>query len=343
MVPFGGWSMPMHYPDGILAEHRRTRTEVTVFDTSHMGEFLVEGDAVSLEPLVTQRVGDMAEGECRYAMMLTPRGGVLDDLLIYRRGERSWMLVVNAATTERDAAHIRAAIEGDMEFTDVSRATAKLDVQGPASRDSMAAWIPGIETLGYYRFLETEVDGRRCLVSRTGYTGELGYEIYAETDAVEGIWDRLLAAGAAPAGLGARDILRLEMGYSLYGHELTEEVSPLEAGLERFLSWDKDFIGREALRRQKASGRYRRSVCLVSEDRRAPRAGQGIFTGEGRRIGEVTSGTFSPVLKRGLGLGRVEEAAFAVEGRDLWFGDAARRHPARAARRPVYTEGSLRK
>jgi len=343
MVPFGGWEMPLQYA-GIFDEYQQTRRNVSVFDTSHMGEFIITGSARSsgLEELVTQSLDDLNVGACRYGMLLNQNGGVIDDLIVFRCEEERWLLVVNAGTRDKDAEHITARLKASNIFKDLSGQTAKLDVQGPASRDLLMSFIPGIEQLTYFTFKTFDVLGEAVLVSRTGYTGELGYEIFYPTEKIQRLWHHLLEHGALPAGLGVRDVLRLEMGYSLYGHELREDISPLEAGLSRFIAWNKDFIGRAALEKQKQSAGLRRSVAFVSHSRRIPRDGQTLFAADGRVLGLVTSGTFSFGLNRGIGLGLIADDSAVMNG-PIYFGRETQRLPADITRLPFYKDGSLKK
>lgn len=345
MVPFGGWAMPVQY-DGIIAEYQATRQAATVFDTSHMGEFFVNGDAraAGLDRLVTQPLLDMSLKTCRYGALLNEKGGVIDDLIVYRLAAEQWMIVVNGGTMEKDAGHFTRGIKPGC-FHNRSMEIGKLDIQGPASRDILKTFVRGVEKLDYYAFDELNVLGENVLVSRTGYTGELGYEIYFSWERTTELWQELLRRGVKPAGLGARDLLRIEMGYSLYGHELEEDISPLEAGLNKFIDWDKDFIGKTALLAQKDAGVRRKIVCFRAQTRRSPRAGHAIYAPPGQPadapIGTVTSGTFSPSLNSGIGLGFVPPAQ-AKPGSDILIGDDKNKFAAQVVSRPVYKNGSLK-
>lgn len=342
MVPFGGWDMPVQY-EGILAEYDDTRKRVSVFDTSHMGEFLVEGGAQEsgLDRLVTQSLEDLPIHSCRYGVMLNEQGGVIDDLIVFRLAEKRWFIVVNAGTMPNDAEHFQRHLTPGAKFTNLSAATAKIDVQGPQSRELLASFIPGIERLNYYTFDEFMILGEKVLVSRTGYTGELGYELYYPWDKMVSLWQEVLRRGAKPAGLGARDVLRLEMGYCLYGHELSQEISPLAAGLNPFIDWEKDFIGKNVLQNTRQSGITKKAVGFISESRRAPRAGQKIYCAEGKAVGVVTSGSFSPALLRGIGLGFVENTQ-AVAGQTIFFGEATGRTAAQISKKPFYKQGTCK-
>ncbi len=343
MVPFGGWNMPLQY-ESILQEWEYNRRGCSIFDCSHMGEFLIEGDAVTLglDRIVTQPIVDMPIGSCRYGAICHPQGGVIDDLIVYRRGQESWMIVVNAANIAKDAAHFRAHLKAASAFTDVSFQTAKLDVQGPHSRDVLAPLVPGIQELEYYTFKEYTVLGERCIVSRTGYTGELGFEIYYPWEKAKQLWKTILKDDKVkPTGLGVRDVLRVEMCYSLYGHELDDAITPLQAGLDKFLDWNKAFIGRDALLKIKEQGGYSKVGYFVSASRRSPRAGNELFNSDGTKIGVTTSGTFSPGLGVGIGIGFINPA-FLTKGTTISFSDGRSQTPATIVGRPFYKEGTIK-
>jgi aminomethyltransferase len=340
MVGFGGWNMPLQY-ESILAEWEYNRKTVSIFDCSHMGEFMVKGDAKKsgLDKIVTQTIVDMPFNTCRYGAMLNESGGVIDDLIVYRKGPEDWMIVVNAANIEKNAAHFRKHLTPAAQFEDASFKTAKLDLQGPQSRDVLKVLAPGIETLAYYTFGQFQINGVPCLISRTGYTGELGYEIYCPWEKCKEIWKSCLAnARVKPTGLGVRDVLRVEMCYSLYGHELDETISPLEAGLDKFIDSTKDFIGRQATAGQTPA----RSIgYFVSASRKSPRAGNKIFDATGQDIGVVTSGTFSPALQAGIGIGFMSRHSREA-GTEIFFGEEKNKATAVVAKRPFYKNGSLK-
>ncbi len=342
MVGFGGWSMPLQY-ESILAEWEYNRKQVSIFDCSHMGEFMIKGDAKAcgLDRIVVQTIADMPLKTCRYGAMLNESGGVIDDLIVYRKGPQEWMIVVNAANIEKDARHFCTHLNKEAHFEDASFKTAKLDVQGPRSRDVLKALgAAGIEKLTYYTFDQFQISGIPCLISRTGYTGELGYEIYCPWEKAKEIWKTILNnATVKPTGLGVRDVLRVEMCYSLYGHELEENISPLEAGLDKFIDGQKDFIGRQALSSRRPE--TRRIGFFVSASRKSPRAGHKIYDGKGQEIGTVTSGTFSPALQLGIGIGFMGRHSNDV-GLEIFFGDEKNKMAATVAKRPFYKNGSLK-
>lgn len=343
MVGFGGWNMPLQY-EGILAEWDYNRKTCSIFDCSHMGEYYLKGGAAAsgLDRIVSQPIADMPVKTCRYGFMLNPQGGVIDDLIVYRKGPDEWMIVVNAAGIEAKAAHIRSLLSKDADFTDGSLQTAKLDVQGPLSRDVLMPLVPDIQKLSYYTFDQFTLAGVSCLISRTGYTGELGYEIYCPADAALTVWKTILKdPRVRPTGLGVRDVLRVEMCYPLYGHELGDGISPLEAGMEKFIDWNKEFVGRTAAQDLKTKGVTRTVACIMSDSRRAPRAHQSIRLESGQVVGEVTSGTFSPGLQAGIGLGFVQKNENVLE-KKIVFGDDKSVSAGRLVKRPFYKNGSLK-
>jgi len=340
MVGFGGWNMPLQY-ESILAEWDYNRKTVSLFDCSHMGEFMIKGDAKAcgLDRIVTQTIVDMPLKTCRYGAMLNEDGGVIDDLIVYRKGPEDWMIVVNASNIEKNAKHFRAHLNSHAQFEDASFKTAKLDLQGPQSRDVLKVLAPGVEKLDYYTFDQFQINGIPCLISRTGYTGELGFEIYCPWEKCKEIWKTILTHDTVkPTGLGVRDVLRVEMCYSLYGHELDETISPLEAGLDKFIDGQKEFIGRQAV-----SARPPRHTIgyFISASRKSPRAGNKIYDAAGHEIGMVTSGTFSPALQAGIGIGFMSRHSKDA-GVEVFFGDEKNKAAAVVAKRPFYKNGSLK-
>ena len=248
MAPFAGWLMPIQY-EGIIVEHQHTRQHAGLFDICHMGEFLIEGPGAdeALSKAVSHNLQTLAPGKCRYGFLLNEKGGVLDDGIIYRFGPDSFMAVVNAACAANDFAVLRARLPQSVKMTDISAETGKIDLQGPESLDVLEKLLgQNFHDLGYFGFRETTWQGTPLLVSRTGYTGELGYELYIESSVTEAFWSALLAdERVKPIGLGARDTLRLEAGLPLYGHDLDENHSPAEAGMGRMMTSTADYVGRE--------------------------------------------------------------------------------------------------
>ena len=349
MVPFAGFHMPVQYPAGITAEHQAVRQRSGIFDVSHMGEFEVRGDqALDLVQLVTVNdVRATEPGKAQYSAMCRDDGGILDDLIVYRFPD-SLMLVVNAANREKDLAWIREHADGlDARVRDRSGETALLAIQGPTARDVVKEVTDhDVDAIGYYRFQEGAVAGVDAVISATGYTGEDGFELYLPADDAVAVWDALLEAGEphglVPAGLGARDSLRLEVGYALYGNDLDEEHTPLEAGLGWITKLDGyPFVGREALRRQKEAGVERKLVGLRLTDRGFPRPGYDVVHGD-RVVGSVTSGTVSPTLQVGIALAYVP-ASMSEPGTELGVRIRDAAVPARVEKPPFYTDGSIRR
>ncbi len=313
MVPFAGWEMPVQYC-GILEEHKAVRTAAGLFDVSHMGEIWLEGEraAEAVQKLVTNDATGLQDNRVMYSPMCYPDGGVVDDILVYRAADRRYLLVVNAGNRDKDLAWIKEQVGDLVDVTDRSAETALLALQGPRAEDILQklTTLP-LAGMRYYCFAAGKVNGTDALVSRTGYTGEDGFEIFVAWEKAAELWEALLEAGAGaglqPAGLGARDTLRFEACLPLYGQELSEQITPLEAGLESFVKLDKpDFIGREALAGQHRQGPPRRLVGFEMLDRGIPRTGYPLRDENGRQIGFVTSGTFAPTLQKNLGLGLVE-------------------------------------
>ena len=322
VVPFAGYAMPVQYPTGVLAEHQAVRQRVGLFDVGHMGQFRFTGPGALdlLQWVTTHDVSQLAVGAAQYSLLCLPSGGVVDDIIVYRLEQDGYFMVVNAANADRDwdwiaeqaQAAERPAARGPVERRRLTERTL-LALQGPRARSvAQAVCAPDPATLRNYRVMRGTVAGVEAIISRTGYTGEYGFELSVPATAAETVWQALLDAGAAaglkPCGLGARDTLRLEAGMALYGHELTEHTTPLEAGLDRIVRFEKGpFVGSAALESQAAAGVQRRLVGLALTGRGVPREECAILH-EGRRVGRLTSGGHSPTLKRGIGMGYVPVA-----------------------------------
>ncbi len=343
MAPFAGWEMPIQYR-GILDEHHATRRVGSLFDISHMGELEVSGPGAlaALERLVTSSLTPLAVGQCRYGYLLNPAGGVLDDLIVYRRAEERFMLVVNAANTQADAGWIRSHLPTTTRFRDITAHTAKIDIQGPKVRAELETALgAAIPELKYFRFTGWSLLGTEVLLSRTGYTGEWGYEVYLPAEAAGSIWDFLLErTSLQPAGLGARDTLRLEMGYPLYGHELSVEASPVAAARGMHIDRNKEFIGREAVLKDLERGCPRVLAGLRLETRSSARPGDHVLVGDSD-IGTVTSGAFSPSVGVAIALAMID-TAFSEPGQELSIEVRGRRLAARVVALPFYTQGTVR-
>jgi aminomethyltransferase len=308
LVDFAGWEMPVQY-EGIKAEHQAVRTAAGLFDVSHMGEAFFRGpDAEkALQRLVTRDVSRLETGQSGYSAVCYEDGGTVDDVLVYKRPE-DFLVVVNASNREKDLDHFRANTEGlDVEISDETEAWALLALQGPEAANLLQNLTEAdLSNLKYFRFTEGEVAGAKTIISRTGYTGEDGFELYLPADDAPRVWRELLEAGAAPAGLGARDTLRLEAGMCLYGNELDPETTPLEAGIGFAVHLDKEeeFIGQDALRREKEEGLRKKLVGFEVEGRGIARHDHPVRV-EDETVGRVTSGTLSPTLNRAIGLALV--------------------------------------
>jgi aminomethyltransferase len=324
LIEFGGYEMPVQYPEGIMQEHQTVRTKVGVFDVSHMGEFEVRGaDAAAfLQKTTINDVAKLEEGKAQYSAMLYDNGGIVDDLLVYHVGDH-YLLVVNASNCAKDLEWLRSHVTGDVRIDDVSERTALLAVQGPKSLATLQPLTSlDLSSLGYYRFRIAEVAGVRMIVSRTGYTGELGFELYFESDEARAlsVWDAIFESGRefgiAPVGLGARDTLRLEMGYCLYGNDIDQTTHPLEAGLGWITKIGKgEFIGKEALVKATAAGLKRKLVGFTLPEKTLARHGFALMD-KGKPVGTVTSGTYSPSLQKGIGMGYVA-AGVAQSGQTI--------------------------
>ena len=313
MSPFGGFIMPIQYTN-ITDEHNAVRNNAGMFDVSHMGEIFVSGpDAEKfVNHIFTNNVTGIPDGKILYGMMLYPNGTVVDDLLVYKEFEPSkYLLVVNASNIAKDHEWICAQKDGfDVEVVNASDSWGEIALQGPAA-EKFAVETLGLAPaadLGFYTYYEADWKGTRMIVSRTGYTGEDGFEIYCSHEAINEIWDILLAAGVTPCGLGCRDTLRFEAGLPLYGHELSDEITPLEAGLGMFAKIkEKDFIGRDALAAQKEAGLTRKIVGIELQDKAIPRAGYPVEVG-GEQVGTVTTGYRSISTDRSVCVAMVDKA-----------------------------------
>jgi aminomethyltransferase len=334
MVPFAGWEMPVQYT-GIISEHLHTRSKASLFDVSHMGEFIIEGPQAGAETdrLVTCRLDNLTEGRCRYGFLLKPDGGILDDLIVFKIKADKYMLVVNAATTVKDSRWIRDNLSGQSVFRDISGETAKIDLQGPLSEKVMSRHCVEVGELGRFSFLQTEINGISVLISRTGYTGEMGYELFFPAASAETLWRLILEHPEVEAvGLGARDTLRLEKGYPLYGNDMDETRNPIEANMARFVYREKDFIGKEAL----PAGEEITHLLtgFICEGRKSARSHFGVSV-SGRKVGLVTSGGFSPGLKKAIGLCYIEKE-LAREGQAINLSDNKAAIPAYIKSPPLY-------
>jgi aminomethyltransferase len=312
MVPFAGYEMPLQY-EGLLTEHDTVRNAVGVFDVSHMGEFIIRGEGALelIQKVTTNDVSALVDGKVQYSCMPNGKGGIVDDLLVYRMDVKTFMLVVNASNIDKDWAHILAHNSFGAEMVDISDRTTLLAVQGPKAAEALQSLtdIP-LADMGYYTFQKGKFAGvDNVLVSATGYTGAGGFEVYFDNEHADHMWNAIFNAGEPfgikPVGLGARDTLRLEMGFCLYGNDINDSTSPIEAGLGWVTKFTKDFIDKDLLLKQKEEGVSRKLVGFEMIDRGIPRHDYPIVDASGHVIGKVTSGTQSPSLKKAIGLGYV--------------------------------------
>ncbi len=326
MVPFAGWEMPVHYA-GVIPEHLAVRRDAGVFDVSHMGELEVEGPYARdlLQGALSNDLDRIAPGEAQYTLLTNEDGGIIDDLIVYRVGRHSYLLVVNAANRATDYAWLKEREIRGSDVRDVSDDYALLAVQGPRAIERL-----GLPPAPPFTFAETSIDGVEVMVNRTGYTGEDGCELMCMSEDAVALWDAVLERGAVPCGLGARDTLRLEVCYPLHGNDIGPDTDPISAGLGWLCTLDKEFEGVDVLRRVKAEGPQRRLVAFVMEEKAIPRRAMSIEGG-----GEVTSGTHSPMLDVGIGMGYVP-AGQAQTGTELTIDVRGRPRLARVVKKPIY-------
>src|SRR5947209_4000310 len=346
MVDFGGWDMPVQYPAGTVEEHLRTRNHAGLFDVSHMGEIDVRGsDAIPfVNRLVSNDVTKLVDGQAQYSALTTPEGTVVDDLLVYRFAEDHLLLVVNAGTTEKDWEWIKSHHKGEnVELKNVSADYCQIALQGPDALSILQTLTSTpLEEIKYYHFREGEVDGVPSIISRTGYTGEDGFEVYAASEKAEQLWNKILEAGnygksegVLHCGLAARNTLRLEAGMALYGHEINETTTLLEAKLGWICKLNKGyFIGREALAKQKEEGVRRRLVGFEMTERGIARDDQDVLI-NGTPVGRVTSGSPAPYLKKNIGMAYIP-TEFANEGQQIQIDVRGRAVGASIVKTPFY-------
>ena len=311
IIDFGGWAMPVQY-SSVIEEHRSTRQAAGLFDICHMGEIDVKGPGAFdfLQLIMSRNLEGQQIGSMKLSVMTTEQGGILDDLTIYLISENVYRLVTNAGSKDKNLTWMLNVRDErgftDVEIIDMTDAIGKVDIQGPQSQAILQPLVPdGLSPLKYYYFRETTIADIPVLISRSGYTGEDGFEIYSDADRIGDIWDTLFAAGAEhglkPVGLGARDTLRLECGYMLYGNDMNETTTPLEVTYGWISNLEKDFIGRDALKKQKETGLTRKLIGFEMQDRGIARHGYKVFK-DGREVGEVTSGTFAPTVNKAIGM-----------------------------------------
>lgn len=338
VVDFNGWALPVQFA-GILQEHEHTRTKAGVFDCSHMGEFVLRGATAlaAFERLVFSDFAGLKVGPCRYSALLNDRGGIIDDCVGLKLSADELYLVTNAGPLDQVAALLAEAVPG---IENVSDATAKIDVQGPLAYAVLTSLeVEGIAGMNYWTGGRAKWRGTDFVITRAGYTGELGYELYIPREIAVDLWRALLAhPDCLPCGLGARDTLRLETSKPLNGEDLSPQTTPLEAGMEKLVAWEKDFVGKAALASQRAKGGYLRLVSVIAADRRAPRHGFEVKR-DGQAIGHISSGTFGPSLGVGVGFAYVPEEC-ATPGTALTCGP--KDFGITVSDMPVYKHGTCR-
>ena len=342
MVPFAGYNMPVTYA-GINAEHDTVRKAVGVFDVSHMGEFILKGEKVLdlIQKVTTNDASKLYDGKVQYSCLPNENGGIVDDLLVYRLDEKTYMLVVNASNIEKDWNWISKYNEFGVEMKNISDRTSLLAVQGPKAAEALQSLTDvDLASMEYYTFKRSIFAGvNNVIISATGYTGAGGFEIYFDNDHAETIWNAIFKAGEPfgikPIGLAARDTLRLEMGFCLYGNDIDDTTSPLEAGLGWVTKFSKDFVNSEALKQQKEAGISKKLVGFEMIERGIPRHNYEIVDAEGNVIGKVTSGTQSPSLQKAVGLGYVSNT-FAKEGTEIYIKIRDQKIKAKVVKPPFY-------
>ena len=326
LVPFAGWEMPVQY-EGVIPEHRAVRTDAGVFDVSHMGELEVEGPRATelLQSALSNDLGQIEPGQAQYTLLTNERGGIIDDLIVYRLDPFRYLLIVNASNREAAYEWLKDRELRGSDVRDVSDEYGLIAVQGPRALERL-----GLDPAPAFTFAEGAVGGVTCMVNRTGYTGEQGVELMAMADEAGELWDAVLERGVAPCGLGARDSLRLEVCYPLHGNDIGPDTDAISAGLGWACALDKDFTGVEELRRIRDEGPERRLIAFVMEERAVPRQGMTIVEG-----GEVISGTHSPMLDIGIGMGYVP-AGLTQPGTELTIDVRGRHRRARTVEKPIY-------
>jgi aminomethyltransferase len=327
LVPFAGWEMPVQY-QGVIPEHLAVRRDCGVFDVSHMGELEIEGSGARelLQSLLSNDLDRTGPGKAQYTLLTNEEGGIVDDLIVYERSPERFLLIVNASNREADFGWLHQRETPGTTVRDVSDDYALLAVQGPRSLERL-----GLPDAPAFTFADGQIDGIPCTINRTGYTGELGCELLVEAEKGGELWDRVLERAAVPCGLGARDTLRLEVCYPLHGNDIGPDTDAISAGLGWVCDLDKDFTGVEELRRIKEAGPGQRLAAFVMEEPGIPRQGMAIAEG-----GEVTSGSHSPMLERGIGMGYVP-AQLAQPGSELTIDVRGRARHARVVKKPIYS------
>ena len=345
IVPFGGFLLPVYY-SSIVEEHLNVRSQAGLFDVSHMGEFIISGPASEkfMQLVTINDVSKLSNGQAQYNAICDNNGGIIDDIIIYKK-HSEFMMVVNASNIDKNFGWLESVLIEDVVLRNKSMDIGLIALQGPSSRKILQSLIKqDISNLRFYHFIDgIDITGNEALISRTGYTGELGYEIFASTESIKRIWENLIEEGVQhglmPAGLGCRDTLRLEMSYLLYGNDMNQETNPIEAGLGWITKFDKgDFIGRESIIQNKNKIK-KRIFCFSMLDRAIPRKGCDVLYDD-KSIGTVTSGTMSPIMKNGIGMGYMEKKHYTLDFK-LKINIRGKLKEAKIVDPPFYKEGSL--
>lgn len=346
VIDFGGWELPVQF-SRIGEEHEAVRTKAGLFDVSHMGEFEVKGEGASsfLQKMLTNDITKLKDGGAQYTVLCYENGGTVDDLLVYKHNDHHYLLVVNASNIEKDYSWLESHVTEGTELTNISDSTSQLALQGPVAEEVLQKLTDtDLSSIGFFKFKnDVDLQGMKALVSRTGYTGEDGFEIYCSPEDAVKLWKVILETGkeegVIPCGLGARDTLRFEAKLALYGQELTKDITPIEAGIGFAVKTDKepDFIGKEVLKKQKEEGAPRKLVGIEMIDKGIPRSHYEVFK-DGEQIGEVTTGTQSPTLKKNLGLALLK-TEFAELGTEVEVQVRQKRLKAVIVKSPFYKRG----
>jgi len=340
MGGFNGWSMPLYYTS-VMKEHRWCRRKAALFDTCHMGEVSFKGDVKKsgIEFSCTQNLSDMEICSARYGFFLNDDAGILDDFISFRKSESDFLFVINSSSSEKIIENIKLSLKSG-ELKDISQKCAKIDLQGPLSAQVIKDTLGFRKSLKFFTFSRHSIGDTELMISRTGYTGELGFEIYCDSGSAVKVWRKLLDDGRVqPAGLGARDLLRLEMGFPLYGADIDEKTSPLEAGMKKFIDFRKNFRGKDSLEKGEGKAAVRRSA-FKTNSKRSPRRGFEICS-NGKKIGYVTSGGYSPVLECGIGMGYISSRCCSP-GTEIEIGSGRKRLKGCICELPFYEKGSFR-
>ena len=341
LVPFAGYEMPVSYPDGIQAEYFAVRKEAGLFDVSHMGEFFICGNAAEafLQCMTINNVAKMKVGDAQYSAMCYPDGGIVDDLILYKKTD-GYFMVVNASNIRKDFDWLSQNMIENVNLENVSDSYSLIALQGPESRDILNRLTDVDLHMPFYSFQDGIVDSCSVMVSRTGYTGELGFEIYGNADSLVSIWNTLINFGVKPAGLAARDILRMEMKYCLYGNDIDDTTNPIEAGLSWITDLSKDeFMGKDTMVQVKNNGPVRQLIAFQMEERGIPRKGYEVFV-DAQKVGVVTSGTQSPILKKGIGLAYIN-SPFQKSEPEIFISIREQLIPAKIIKSPFIKHTSL--